>query len=97
MVDHVEFVHSALIDRMLDAWRKTATQRFGYLLGHYEPYDKVPMGIKAVVEAIHEPPQAGETDGIVLGMPWDDEARIQELAEWCGLCVVGMILSLIHI
>lgn len=93
MVDHVEFVHSALIDRMLDAWRKTATQRFGYLLGHYEPYDKVPMGIKAVVEAIHEPPQAGETDGIVLGMPWDDEARIQELAEWCGLCVVGMIYT----
>lgn len=93
MVDHVEFEDASIIDRVLDIWRKTATQRFGYLLGHYEPYEKVPMGIKAVVEAIHEPPQAGETDGIVLGMPWDDEARVCELAALCGLDIVGMVYT----
>lgn len=93
MVDHVEFAHPSLIDHMLETWRKTAMQRFGFLLGHYEPYDKVPMGIKAVVEAIHEPPQAGEMDGLTLGWPWDDQDRITALAQRCGLQIVGMIYT----
>lgn len=64
MVDHLEFASDAIIDRFLHAWRATGAQRFGWLIGHYEPYDEVPMGIKAVVEAIHEPPQEGELDGL---------------------------------
>lgn len=90
MVDHVEFADPALIDNMLEIWRKTNAQRFGFLLGHYEPYPVVPMGVKAVVEAIHEPPQAGEIDGLTLGVPWDDEPRIEQLARDCGLQIVGM-------
>lgn len=68
-------------------------QRFGWLLGRFEPYDKVPMGVKAVVEAIHEPPQAGDEDGIQLGLPWEDEDKVEGLASICGLQVVGMIFT----
>lgn len=93
MVDHVEFAHASLIDTFLEAWRATATQRLGFLLGHYETYTDVPMGIKAVVEAIHEPPQAGDTDGLTLGYPWDDEARIERLAAQCGLAIVGVVYT----
>lgn len=93
MVDHVEFAHPDLIENILTFWRSTATQRFGFLLGRYEAYPDVPMGIKAVVEAIHEPPQEGELDGLTLGVPWDEQPRIEKLAKLCGLEFVGMIYS----
>lgn len=93
MVDHIEFANPAIIDRFLNFWRKNAAQRFGYLLGHYETYERVPMGVRAVVEAIHEPPQEGDIDGISVGMPWEDEARVEALAAACGLRVVGVIFT----
>ncbi|KAF5311980.1 hypothetical protein D9619_003407 [Psilocybe cf. subviscida] len=80
MVDHLEIASTEIIERFLQAWRKTGMQRFGWLVGHYEPYDKVPMGVKAVVEAIYEPPQAGELDGLTLGWPWEEEERIRALS-----------------
>lgn len=66
------------------------------LLGRARPYEKVPMGIRVVVEAIHEVVQEGEVDGLTLG---DDVAREEEevrrVAGWCqrGLQVVGMVFT----
>lgn len=94
MVDHVEFAHPQLIENLLNFWRSTGLQRFGFLIGRYEPYDKVPMGIKAVVEAIAEPPQEGDADGLTLGVPWEDAERIERLAQNCGnMSIVGMIYT----
>ncbi|KIM67089.1 hypothetical protein SCLCIDRAFT_1210569 [Scleroderma citrinum Foug A] len=95
MVDHLEIASQDIVERFLQAWRATGLQRFGWLIGHYEPYDKVPMGIKAVVEAIHEPPQEGELDGLTLGLPWEDEPRIMELAKSATtpLTIVGYIFT----
>ncbi|KAI8983421.1 polyubiquitin-tagged protein recognition complex Npl4 component [Trametes punicea] len=95
MVDHLEIASPEIVDRFLEAWRKTGVQRFGWLIGHYEPYPDVPMGIKAVVEAIHEPPQEGEVDGLTLGVPWEDEPRIRALAAQATtpLQIVGYIFT----
>lgn len=95
MVDHLEIASTDVIDRFLHAWRLTGTQRFGWLIGHYEPYEEVPMGVKAVVEAIHEPPQEGELDGLSLGLPWEDEQRIKDLARAAStpLQIVGYIFT----
>lgn len=94
MVDHLEFSSPELIDRFLGSWRTTGSQRFGWLIGHYEPYEEVPMGIKAIVEAIHEPPQEGELDGLSLELPWDDEKRVEELARDAkGQQIVGYIFT----
>ncbi|KZT06272.1 polyubiquitin-tagged protein recognition complex Npl4 component [Laetiporus sulphureus 93-53] len=95
MVDHLEIASEAIIDRFLHAWRMTGLQRFGWLIGRYEPYDKVPMGVKAVVEAVHEPPQEGELDGLSLGLPWEDEPRIRALAKDTSspLQIVGYIFT----
>ena len=95
MVDHLEIASMDIIDRFLHAWRLTGLQRFGFMIGHYEPYDKVPMGIKAVVEAIYEPPQEGELDGLTVGIPWEEEPRIKELARNASkpLTVVGYVFT----
>jgi nuclear protein localization family protein 4 len=95
MVDHLEIASTDIVDRFLQAWRLTGLQRFGFLIGHYEPYDKVPMGIKAVVEAIYEPPQEGELDGLTVAIPWEEEPRIKELARNASkpLTVVGYVFT----
>lgn len=92
MVDHVEFLDSNILNRFIDSWRLSGTQRFGYLYGSYETYDKVPLGIKAKVELIYEPPQSNELDGLTL-LPWENELAIDELAAKFNLYKVGMIFS----
>lgn len=95
MVDHVEFADHTIIDQFLQAWRSTGAQRFGWLIGHYEPYEEVPMGIKVVVEAIHEPPQEDEPDGLSLHLPWEEEQRIRNLGASAStpLTIVGQIFT----
>lgn len=91
--DHLEIATPAIIDGFLSSWRLTGRQRFGWMLGNYKPYDEVPMGVKAVVEAIHEPPQEGDLDGLSLELPWEDQERVLEIANAAGLQIVGIVFT----
>lgn len=93
MVDHVEFDSSKLIENFLQYWRNTGYQRFGYLYGKYVPYTEVPLGVKAVVSAIYEPPQENTIDGIQLDLPDPKFEQVNSVAKSLGLEIVGMIYS----
>ncbi|KAJ1824098.1 nuclear protein localization protein 4 [Coemansia sp. RSA 2671] len=97
MVDNVEFASSAIIDRLLSFWRSTRCQRFGFLYGRYDRSPDVPLGIKAIVEAIYEPKQGWEEDGIKIDVESEDfnseVRRADAVAGACGLKVVGMIFT----
>jgi hypothetical protein len=56
-VDNVMFENAHLVERFLNYWRSTGHQRIGFLYGKYEIHADVPLGIRATVAAIYEPPQ----------------------------------------
>ncbi|CCG22202.1 Npl4 ubiquitin-binding protein [Candida orthopsilosis Co 90-125] len=92
MIDHLEYANHSILNDFINVWRVSGVQRFGYLYGRYEKFDKVPMGIKAVVEAIVEPPQSDELDGITL-LEWPDEQLVDEIAAKLGIYKVGVVFT----
>lgn len=56
-LDNIMFENHTIADRFLDFWRKTGSQRMGYLYGRYTEHKDIPLGIRAEVAAIYEPPQ----------------------------------------
>lgn len=94
MVDHVEFASSTVVNSFIDNWRRTGNQAIGYMYGSYESYaDTVPLGIKAVVKSIVEPPQVCAIDGVSLTLPWAEEQDIDAAAAANGLRRVGVIFT----
>nr|XP_023672755.1 nuclear protein localization protein 4 homolog [Paramormyrops kingsleyae] len=91
-VDNIMFENHTIADRFLDFWRKTGNQRMGYLYGRYTEHKDIPLGIRAEVAAIYEPPQIGTQNSLELV---DDPkaAAVEEIAAKLGLCKVGWIFT----
>ncbi|KAK6643250.1 hypothetical protein RUM43_004755 [Polyplax serrata] len=90
--DNVMFENAHLVERFLNYWRSSGFQRVGFLYGRYETHSDVPLGIRATVAAIYEPPQEGSKDSITI-LPDDREQIVEELARHLGLVRVGWIFT----
>ena len=90
-VDNVMFENTTIVERFLNYWRTTGHQRMGFLYGTYEVNTDVPLGIRAKVAAIYEPPQESTRDSIKL---LDDESAddVEEVAKTLGLRKVLRVL-----
>ncbi|XP_011151606.1 nuclear protein localization protein 4 homolog isoform X2 [Harpegnathos saltator] len=91
-VDNVMFENASLVERFLNYWRGTGLQRIGYLYGRYEVHSDVPLGVRAVIAAIYEPPQESTKDTIRL-LPDEREALVEELGRMLNLWRVGWIFT----
>ncbi|XP_032471240.1 nuclear protein localization protein 4 homolog isoform X2 [Phocoena sinus] len=91
-VDNIMFENHTVADRFLDFWRKTGNQHFGYLYGRYTEHKDIPLGIRAEVAAIYEPPQIGTQNSLELLE--DPKAEVvDEIAAKLGLRKVGWIFT----
>lgn len=91
MVDHVEFANPSIISDFIDFWRSTTSQRIGFLIGKYEPYEQIPLGIKANVQYVWECDQSDDTDNLLMKqLP---TKGVHKAAAALGLQVVGIIFT----
>uniref|UniRef100_A0A1E5R879 Nuclear protein localization protein 4 n=1 Tax=Hanseniaspora osmophila TaxID=56408 RepID=A0A1E5R879_9ASCO len=107
MCDHVQFVESGLINEFVDSWRQTGTQRLGVLYGTYEEYNGTvkgatlvdellpPLGVKALVQAIYEPTQHDEVDGLTYDVEnfKHELEQTNKIAAQFGIYPVGVIFT----
>uniref|UniRef100_A0A3B3ZDT2 Nuclear protein localization protein 4 homolog n=1 Tax=Periophthalmus magnuspinnatus TaxID=409849 RepID=A0A3B3ZDT2_9GOBI len=91
-VDNIMFENHTIADRFLDFWRKTGSQRMGYLYGRYTEHKDIPLGIRAEVAAIYEPPQTATQNSLEL-LEDPKAAAVDEIASKLGLCKVGWIFT----
>ncbi|XP_026475213.1 nuclear protein localization protein 4 homolog isoform X2 [Ctenocephalides felis] len=91
-VDNVMFENAAIVERFLNYWRSTGHQRIGLLYGMYEMHNDVPLGIRARVVAIYEPPQESTRDSVTL-YPDSKAEDLKILAQQLGLTAVGWIFT----
>uniref|UniRef100_A0A023F2S9 Nuclear protein localization protein 4 homolog n=2 Tax=Triatoma infestans TaxID=30076 RepID=A0A023F2S9_TRIIF len=91
-VDNVMFENPEIVERFLEYWRASGLQRMGYLYGKYEIHSDVPLGIRASVAVIYEPPQETTRDKVTL-LPDERESLVDEIAHQLGLTRVGWIFT----
>uniref|UniRef100_A0A915ERH2 MPN domain-containing protein n=1 Tax=Ditylenchus dipsaci TaxID=166011 RepID=A0A915ERH2_9BILA len=91
-VDNITIENSDVVNSFLNFWRKSSYQRVGYLIGTYEPFADVPLGIKAVIGAVYEPPQSSDQDRVKFEAD-PNEAEVDLLCQSLGLKRVGWIFT----
>ncbi|KAF7639137.1 hypothetical protein Mgra_00001372 [Meloidogyne graminicola] len=98
-VDNIEFENDTIVNEFLNFWRNSLCQRVGFLIGKYEQFTEVPLGIKAVICAIYEPFQQCTENSVGFDVNDENEGEnnlngaVDQLCEWLGLQRVGWIFT----
>lgn len=73
-------------------WFETSMQRVGYLYGYYAEDPTYEDGVRAVVEAIYEPPQQNDLNSSII-LPDQLQMNVEKIAGRLGLQRIGYIFS----
>ena len=96
-VDYVSFMNQEEINIFVNEWLKhfCMKQRMGFLFGYYASDPNYPNGVRAVVEAIYEPPQLGDAHSVE---PIQDKDRfmVDRIAASLSLGCIGWIFTSIN-
>jgi len=87
------FENSAIVENFLNYWRISCLQRIGFLYGYYEVFKDVPLGIRAIVVAIYEPPQESTRDMVRLHLDHLDLKEVDYIANSLGYKRIGWIFT----
>ncbi|XP_018023615.1 nuclear protein localization protein 4 homolog [Hyalella azteca] len=91
-VDAVIFENRSIVENFLTYWRTTGHQRAGMMYGRHVVHPDVPLGIRAEVAAIYEPPQEASADHLKL-LPDANKSHVDEMARQLGLSCVGWVFT----
>ncbi|KAH9389873.1 Nuclear protein localization protein 4 [Tyrophagus putrescentiae] len=92
-VDNVTFENTSIVENFLNYWRVSGHQRVGFLYGFYEVHKEVPLGIRAHVVAIFEPPQESTRDKVDLLLEHMNLKEVDSIANSLGYKRVGWIFT----
>ena len=95
-VDYVSFMNIEEVNSFVKQWQKDLClkQRMAYLFGYFAEDPNYAQGIRAVIEALYEPPQIGDHHGVhALENP--DAEIIDRVAAGLNLEFVGWIFTTI--
>ncbi|OII74071.1 uncharacterized protein cubi_02873 [Cryptosporidium ubiquitum] len=96
-VDHLEMMNLSEAMQFVDYWRSTLgmlKQRIGWMYGYYREDSTYPMGIRAVMEAIYEPPQDDNTEPGKLILENDHfKSSVDKIAQSLGLECLGLVFT----
>ena len=93
-VDYVSFMNQEEINLFLQPWINSffQKQRMGYLFGYYSKDPNYINGVRAVVEALYEPPQIGDYTSVRPLQDRDIEV-VDRIAKELTLEVIGWIFT----
>lgn len=65
-VDYAQFSNGAELQQLVQFWLKSQRQRAGLLLGYFAEDPVYEKGVRAVIEAVYEPPQTATAHSVAL-------------------------------
>lgn len=95
-VDHLEMMNVEEVKNFVQFWQQDLQmlqQRFGYMFGYYVEDPHYPDGIRAVCEAIYEPPQENTLTSTNVKKDDEEVKMAEKIAERLGLEPIGCIFT----
>jgi len=93
-VDNIVFENKFIVDRFLNYWRSNGHQRMAFLYGRYVKHPDVPLGIRAEICALYEPPQGTSQDKVTFEIDSNSKNILADkIANKMGLQKIGWIIT----
>ena len=89
-VDYAQFMNFKEVTNFVNEWVQNsfAKQKVGFLYGYYAEDPNYKGGVRAIIEALYEPPQIGEISGFQF-LKDESENNVNRIAESLGLERIG--------